>query len=137
MGWLLICAFMFLLSVCTSLDNLVPGESISTDQTLISSSGTFALGFFSPENSNKFFLASAVNPTTAVLMDSGNLQLKLGEDILWQSFDQPSDTLLPSVKLSLNKITGQQALLTSWAALDDPQPGMFSLGIDQKVFRGS
>ncbi|KAM1010107.1 hypothetical protein TB1_044750 [Malus domestica] len=191
MGWLLLCAFMFLLSVCTSLDNLVPGESISTDQTLISSSGTFALGFFSPGNSKKFFLgiwyntipktpkvwvanreipldspgvltlsgdgslvvldgmtknlviwssnasvpASAMNATTAVLMDSGNLQLKLEEDILWQSFDHPSDTLLPSVKLSLNKITGQQARLTSWAALDDPQHGMFSLGIDPKVQR--
>ncbi|XP_009350265.1 G-type lectin S-receptor-like serine/threonine-protein kinase B120 [Pyrus x bretschneideri] len=189
MGWLLLCVFMFLLSVCTSLDNLVPEKSLDGDQTLISSSGTFALGFFSTEKSKKFFLgiwynkipknpkvwvanrgspldspgvlmlsadgnlvmldgmtrkqvvwssnasipASEMNSTTAVLMDSGNLQLIFEQDILWQSFDHPSDTLLPSMKLSLNKITGQQSRLTSWAALDDPQPGMFSAGIDLKV----
>ncbi|XP_009350305.3 receptor-like serine/threonine-protein kinase SD1-8 [Pyrus x bretschneideri] len=187
MGWIL-CVFMFLPSVCTSLDTLVPEESLSADQTLISSGGTFALGFFSPENSKKFFLgiwyntipkkpkvrvanrgspldspgvlmlgadgnlvvldgmtrkqvwssnasipASAMNATTAVLMDSGNLRLIFVQDVLWQSFHHPSDTLLPSMKLSLNKITGQQSRLTSWAALDDPQPGMFSAGIDPKV----
>ncbi|CAN6708199.1 unnamed protein product [Malus baccata var. baccata] len=187
MGWIL-CVFMLLPSVCTSLDTLVPEESLSADQTLISSSGTFALGFFSPENSKKFFLgiwynqipknpkvwvanrgspldspgvlmfsadgnlvvldgmtrkqvwssnasipASAMNATTAVLMDSGNLRLVFVQDILWQSFHHPSDTLLPGMKLSLNKITGQQSRLTSWAALDDPQPGMFSAGIDPKV----
>ncbi|KAB2610568.1 G-type lectin S-receptor-like serine/threonine-protein kinase [Pyrus ussuriensis x Pyrus communis] len=187
MGWIL-CVFMFLPSVCTSLDTLVPEESLSADQTLISSGGTFALGFFSPENSKKFFLgiwyntipkkpkvwvanrgspldspgvlmlgadgnlvvldgmtrkqvwssnasipASAMNATTAVLMDSGNLRLIFVQDVLWQSFHHPSDTLLPSMKLSLNKITGQQSRLNSWAALDDPQPGMFSVGIDPKV----
>ncbi|XP_008341949.3 G-type lectin S-receptor-like serine/threonine-protein kinase At1g11330 isoform X1 [Malus domestica] len=187
MGWIL-CVFMFLPSVCTSLDTLIPEESLSADQTLISSSGTFALGFFSPENSKKFFLgiwynqipknpkvwvanrgspldspgvlmfsadgnlvvldgmtrkqvwssnasipASAMNATTAVLMDSGNLRLIFVQDVLWQSFHHPSDTLLPGMKLSLNKITGQQSRLTSWAALDDPQPGMFSAGIDPKV----
>ncbi|KAM1491996.1 hypothetical protein ACFXTH_024063 [Malus domestica] len=187
MGWIL-CVFMFLPSVCTSLDTLIPEESLSADQTLISSTGTFALGFFSPENSKKFFLgiwynqipknpkvwvanrgspldspgvlmfsadgnlvvldgmtrkqvwssnasipASAMNATTAVLMDSGNLRLIFVQDVLWQSFHHPSDTLLPGMKLSLNKITGQQSRLTSWAALDDPQPGMFSAGIDPKV----
>ncbi|KAM1411430.1 hypothetical protein COP1_024124 [Malus domestica] len=76
-----------------------------------------------------------MNATTAVLIDSGNLQLIFEQDILWQSFDHPSDTLLPSMKLSLNKITGQQACLTSWAALDDSQRGLFSVGIDPKLPR--
>ncbi|KAM1716340.1 hypothetical protein ACFX11_024314 [Malus domestica] len=31
-------------------------ESVGADQTLISYRGTFALGFFSPENSKNFFL---------------------------------------------------------------------------------
>ncbi|KAM1411429.1 hypothetical protein COP1_024123 [Malus domestica] len=47
---------MFLPSVCTSLDTLAPEESLGADQTLISYRGTFALGFFSPENSKNFFL---------------------------------------------------------------------------------
>ncbi|KAM2859131.1 hypothetical protein COP2_024590 [Malus domestica] len=47
---------MFLPSVCTSLDTLALEESVGADQTLISYRGTFALGFFSPENSKNFFL---------------------------------------------------------------------------------
>ncbi|ONI18603.1 hypothetical protein PRUPE_3G225900 [Prunus persica] len=46
--------------------------------------------------------------TTSVLMDNGNLELRLGEDTLWQSFDHPFDTFLPGMKLSLNTRTGQQ-----------------------------
>ncbi|PQQ01504.1 G-type lectin S-receptor-like serine/threonine-protein kinase [Prunus yedoensis var. nudiflora] len=76
-----------------------------------------------------------MNATTAELLDSGNLQLTFGKDILWQSFDHPSDTLLPGLKLSINKRTGQETHLTSWAAHDDPQPGIFCIGIDPKVPR--
>ncbi|PQQ01506.1 G-type lectin S-receptor-like serine/threonine-protein kinase [Prunus yedoensis var. nudiflora] len=73
-----------------------------------------------------------MNGTTGVLLDNGDLQLRFGET-LWQSFDHPSDTLLATMKLSFNKRTGQRRALTSWAALDDPQPGKFTSGIDPKV----
>ncbi|CAL8139821.1 unnamed protein product [Prunus armeniaca] len=70
-------------------------------------------------SSNISVPASAMKATTGVLMDNGNLELRLGEDTLWQSFDHPFDTFLPGMKLSLNTRTGQQRGLTSWAALND------------------
>nr|XP_011460133.1 PREDICTED: G-type lectin S-receptor-like serine/threonine-protein kinase B120 isoform X1 [Fragaria vesca subsp. vesca] len=84
-------------------------------------------------STNASISASAMNHTTGLLEDSGNLVLSFGEVTLWQSFDHPSDTWLPDMKLSLNKKTGQRRRLTSWAALDDPQPGKFTLGIDPQV----
>ncbi|XP_034197069.1 G-type lectin S-receptor-like serine/threonine-protein kinase RKS1 [Prunus dulcis] len=59
-------------------------------------------------SSNISIPASAMKATTGVLMDNGNLELRLGEDTLWQSFDHPFDTFLPGMKLSLNTRTGQQ-----------------------------
>ncbi|XP_021815591.1 G-type lectin S-receptor-like serine/threonine-protein kinase At1g11330 isoform X2 [Prunus avium] len=152
--------------------------------------GTFALGFFRPENSTKYFFgiwyntipdtpvvwvanrespldspgvfmlsgdgnlvvldgmtrkliwssnasvpASAMKATTGLLMDSGNLELRYKGNILWQSFDHPFDTMLPGMKLSVNKRTSKQGLLTSWSALGDPRPGKFTAGIDPKVPR--
>ncbi|KAL6135313.1 hypothetical protein ACLB2K_067541 [Fragaria x ananassa] len=84
-------------------------------------------------STNASIPASAMNHTTGLLADSGNLVLSFGEDTFWQSFDHPSDTMLPDMKLSLNKKTGQRRRLTSWAALDDPQPGNFTFGIDPQV----
>ncbi|KAI9083670.1 hypothetical protein K1719_034371 [Acacia pycnantha] len=45
--------------------------------------------------------------TTCRLLDSGNLVLldNNGGTIIWQSFDHPSDTYLPNMKISRNKIT--------------------------------
>lgn len=77
-----------------------------------------------------------MNATSAELLDCGNLQLRDGEVTLWQSFDHPADTLLPDMRLSVNKKTVYQRRLTSWAALNDPQPGKFTLGFDPKVVPG-
>ncbi|KAL6140063.1 hypothetical protein ACLB2K_058364 [Fragaria x ananassa] len=84
-------------------------------------------------STNASISASAMNHTAGLLADSGNLVLSFGEDTFWQSFDHPSDTLLPGIKISMNKTSGQRRRLTSWAALDDPQPGRFTFSIDPKV----
>ena len=39
------------------------------------------------------------NETSSRILDSGNLILIEGEKTLWQSFDYPTDTLLPGMKL--------------------------------------
>ncbi|CAB4274308.1 unnamed protein product [Prunus armeniaca] len=80
--------------------------------------------------------ASAMNATSAELLDCGNLHQRDGEVTLWQSFDHPADTLLPDMRLSVNKKTVYQRRLTSWAALNDPQPRKFTLGFDPKVVPG-
>lgn len=88
-------------------------------------------------SSNASVPASAMSSTIGLLMDSGNFVLQLGEELdinpLWQSFDHPSDPLLPGMKINLNKRTGQQRRLTSGSAVDDPKPGNFSAGIYPKV----
>ncbi|KAK9209460.1 hypothetical protein WN944_001826 [Citrus x changshan-huyou] len=74
------------------------------------------------------------NPV-AQLLDSGNLVLRdnisrSSEEYMWQSFDYPSDTLLPGMKLGWNLKTGFERYLTPWRSADDPTPGEFSLRLD-------
>ncbi|XP_073005374.1 G-type lectin S-receptor-like serine/threonine-protein kinase At4g27290 isoform X1 [Typha latifolia] len=67
----------------------------------------------------------------AILLDSGNLVLRSVNDsrqVLWQSFDYPTNTWLPGMKLGL--LGRQNRLLTSWRDDDDPSSGDFSFGGD-------
>ncbi|KAM5585811.1 G-type lectin S-receptor-like serine/threonine-protein kinase [Rosa sericea] len=66
------------------------------------------------------------------LLDNGNLILRdekegaNSESYLWQSFDYPSDTLLPGMKLGWDLRTGLNRRLTAWKSPDDPSPGDFT-----------
>lgn len=64
--------------------------------------------------------------TYVTLLDSGNLVLvnNSNQAVLWQSFDYPTDTLLPGMNL------GTGWLLRSWTSADDPAQGAFSLDYD-------
>ncbi|XP_020091642.1 G-type lectin S-receptor-like serine/threonine-protein kinase At2g19130 [Ananas comosus] len=60
---------------------------------------------------------AASNSTVAVLLDSGNLVLRDGlnsSNVLWQSFDHPSDTWLPGAPLGFDRSTGNHIFLTSF-----------------------
>ncbi|CAI9285035.1 unnamed protein product [Lactuca saligna] len=65
---------------------------------------------------------------TATLEDTGNFQLKNETDnqTLWQSFDHPTNVLLPGMKLGANLRKEQSWNLTSWL-YDDITPGTFTL----------
>ncbi|PON79922.1 S-receptor-like serine/threonine-protein kinase [Trema orientale] len=70
---------------------------------------------------------------SAQLLDTGNLILVEENDnrtTLWQSFDYPTDTILPGMKLGLNRRTGLQWFITSWKSQDDPGTGDYSYKID-------
>nr|GMC69027.1 G-type lectin S-receptor-like serine/threonine-protein kinase At1g67520 [Ipomoea batatas]GMD67556.1 G-type lectin S-receptor-like serine/threonine-protein kinase At1g67520 [Ipomoea batatas] len=84
---------------------------------------------------NPFLLSSSLTSlnVTATLLDSGNFVLRevnadgsFGEE-LWSSFDYPTDTLLPGMKLGVNHRTGRNWSLTSWQDDDIPAAGAFSL----------
>ncbi|KAK2386115.1 G-type lectin S-receptor serine/threonine-protein kinase [Trifolium repens] len=64
------------------------------------------------------------------LFDSGNLVVKDGEKILWESFDYPGDTFLAGMKLKTNLLNGPYRSLTSWKSVEDPSLGEFSYHID-------
>ncbi|KAB1215267.1 hypothetical protein CJ030_MR4G027352 [Morella rubra] len=68
------------------------------------------------------------------LLDSGNLVLRdertdNPEDYVWQSFDYPSDTLLPGMKHGWDLRRGLNRRLTSWRNWEDPSPGDFTFEI--------
>ncbi|XP_058073039.1 receptor-like serine/threonine-protein kinase SD1-8 isoform X1 [Magnolia sinica] len=80
---------------------------------------------------------SATNHTSAWLLDTGNFILIEGNStndegrIIWQSFDYPTDTYLPGMKLGLNRKSPQNSwMLSSWTSEEDPAPGDFTLGMD-------
>ncbi|GLU23276.1 hypothetical protein SLE2022_392980 [Rubroshorea leprosula] len=178
---------IFFPTISFSIDTLTATNSVTNDQTLISSGDVFELGFFSSGSSDKWYVgiwyknipertyvwvANRDNPlsnssgvfkvgdqnivlldqnqklvwssniakgsnTAAVLLDSGNLVLREAEDpnnYLWQSFDFPTDTLLPDMKLGWDLNTDFDRYLTSWRSPADPSSGDFSFKLDYRGF---
>jgi hypothetical protein len=73
------------------------------------------------------------NDTIAVLLDSGNLILhnpSNPSDIMWQSFDYPTDTFFPGAKLGWDKATGLNRRLVSWKNSVNPATGTYSEELD-------
>uniref|UniRef100_A0A452XJR0 non-specific serine/threonine protein kinase n=2 Tax=Aegilops tauschii subsp. strangulata TaxID=200361 RepID=A0A452XJR0_AEGTS len=74
------------------------------------------------------------NTSTAVLLNSGNLALKESpsSDLpVWQSFDYPTDVILPGAKFGRNKVTGFSHQAISMKSLIDPGPGSYSYELEQ------
>ncbi|KAL1532237.1 G-type lectin S-receptor-like serine/threonine-protein kinase [Salvia divinorum] len=65
--------------------------------------------------------AAATGNITATLLDNGNFIVRERQQVLWQSYDHPTDTLLSGMKLSANK------KITSWLTPSNPAPGPFTL----------
>ncbi|KAG2569084.1 hypothetical protein PVAP13_7NG389000 [Panicum virgatum] len=73
-------------------------------------------------------------PAVAQLLDTGNLVVReqSGGDVLWQSFDHPSNTLLAGMRLGMDPRTGAEWSLTSWRAPNDPAPGDCRRALDTR-----
>lgn len=83
--------------------------------------------------------ASALsNDTAAVLGDDGNLVLSSKENIgilekcYWQSFEDPTDTYLPGMRVRVNAAMGENHAFSSWKSAIDPSPGNYTLGVDPR-----
>ncbi|KAK9089543.1 hypothetical protein Scep_028625 [Stephania cephalantha] len=186
-------------NLCYSTDDTITHNRFLRDgDTIVSNGGIYALGFFSPGNSQKRYVgiwfnkvpeqtvvwvanrADPINsssssgllkmdnranlvifngnqtnpvwsnnisvPTTEKtnssslfykLLDSGNLVLveenrgNRGAVFLWQSFDYPTNTHLPGMKLGLNLKSGTNWSLTSWKTREDPSNGDYVCGMDR------
>ncbi|GMP75092.1 hypothetical protein CsSME_00032303 [Camellia sinensis var. sinensis] len=78
-------------------------------------------------------VSASGNVFSAQLLNSGNLVVFQGDSkgpVVWQSFDYPTDTLLPLMKLGVDRRTGLNRFLTSWKSRDDPGIGEYSFKID-------
>jgi hypothetical protein len=72
---------------------------------------------------------------SAAIDDTGSLKVRGGgdDDVLWDSFAHPADTMLPGMKIAVRtpgKGPEEQMLFTSWASATDPSPGRYALGLD-------
>ncbi|KAK4491988.1 hypothetical protein RD792_002773 [Penstemon davidsonii] len=177
-------------SIPASTDTINSTQRISDGETLVSSGGTFELGFFSPGNSTNRYVGMwyrnltgtiivwvanrevpitnttgvfltvtepgilvlindaqnqtiwssnntlrAVQNPIAQLLDSGNLVVRdlnddRPENFLWQSFNYPTDTYLPGMRMGWNFVTGLEVYIRSWRSNDDPAPGDISYHLD-------
>lgn len=97
------------------------GDNPLTDQTSselkISDNGNLVI--FSRATNSMVWSTQAnttTNNTVAILLNNGNLILQNStnsSDVLWQSFDYPTDTFLPGAKLGWDKVTGLNRRLVS------------------------
>ncbi|GMP75040.1 hypothetical protein CsSME_00032260 [Camellia sinensis var. sinensis] len=84
-------------------------------------------------------ISSTNSNIVAQLLDSGNFVLRRENDLnpenyLWQSFDHPTDTLLPGMKLGWDAKTGLNRYLTSGKSNDDPSTGEYSFKLNINGF---
>ncbi|GLT69399.1 hypothetical protein SLA2020_415540 [Shorea laevis] len=74
--------------------------------------------------------------TAAILLRTGNFVLSSSGSIgdtataYWQSFDHPTDTCLPGMRVLVSTVKGENHVLTSWKSADDPSSGDFRIGVD-------
>ncbi|XP_028118152.1 S-locus-specific glycoprotein S6-like [Camellia sinensis] len=88
---------------------------------------------------NPINVEAATNSSySARLLDLGNLEVSFQSGdinesssvVVWQSFDYPTNTILPSIKLGLDWRTGLYHFLTSWKSCDDPSTGEYFYRMD-------
>ncbi|CAI9295173.1 unnamed protein product [Lactuca saligna] len=170
------------------LDIISDSRFLTDGDTLVSATGVFELGFFSPGSSDNRYLGiwykkislktvvwvanrnhplasassnmlkisetgtlvlfnningivwssnttSSQNPT-AKLLDNGNLVVneKNSENVIWQSFDHPTDTYIPGMKYGRDLLTGKEWSLSSWKSTQDPSRGEFSWSLDTSIY---
>lgn len=79
---------------------------------------------------------SVVSPTLQ-LLDTGNLVVRDSHNnvtdrrgYVWESFNYPTDTLLPGMKLGWDSVTGVDRVMTSWKTSEDPSDGEYSFRFD-------
>ncbi|XP_064963200.1 receptor-like serine/threonine-protein kinase SD1-8 [Musa acuminata AAA Group] len=102
----------------------------------IATNGTLII---TDDNSTAIWSSSSpplANPV-AQLLDDGNFVVReAGSDsedpnsFAWQSFDFPTDTHLPGMKLGWNLTSHLNRNLTSWTSASDPAPGNYTAAID-------
>ncbi|KAL2475492.1 S-locus lectin protein kinase family protein [Abeliophyllum distichum] len=123
--------------------NEVPEQTVvwvaNRDNPINGTSGVFAIDpagnlVLSDESRNLSVWSTNVSSITlqksssAQLMETGNLLLCQDQSksvIAWQSFDYPTNTILPNMKAGWNRRTGLNPFFRSWKSHDDPGTGEY------------
>ncbi|XP_042373317.1 receptor-like serine/threonine-protein kinase SD1-8 [Zingiber officinale] len=103
--------------------------SLTTNGTLLLTSDNSTIVFWSSRDGS-----APLRKPVARLLDNGNFVV--GEEaeqngyVAWQSYDHPTDTILPGMRFGRNMTSGLNLNLTAWTSLSDPTPGDYVVGID-------
>ncbi|MCD9643237.1 hypothetical protein HAX54_030535 [Datura stramonium] len=52
--------------------------------------------------------------------------------VLWESFQNPTDTFLPQMRILMDLHSGEDRIFSSWTSKNDPSPGRYSFGFDPR-----
>ncbi|XP_057428745.1 G-type lectin S-receptor-like serine/threonine-protein kinase At1g11300 isoform X1 [Lotus japonicus] len=113
------------------------------DQPLKDSSGSFTIsndGNLVVLNGQKHVMwssnvSSISTNSSSKLSDSGKLDLLDSKgNKVWESFQHPTDTLMPNMRLSNNERTGEKVEITAWKSPSDPSRGNFTTTIERETF---
>ncbi|KAJ8564815.1 hypothetical protein K7X08_001275 [Anisodus acutangulus] len=127
---ILVILHCFNTGVCAEVDSITSTQSLR-DPGFLSSAG----GIFKDKplrDSSGRYLVNAI----ALLQDSGNFVLVdhlNNVSTIWQSFEHPSDSIVPEMRVSENTRTGKRIEVKSWRSPWDPNSGNFSLGMSSVV----
>ncbi|XP_074589040.1 receptor-like serine/threonine-protein kinase SD1-8 [Curcuma longa] len=116
------------------------GRPITGGRGILSLDAAGNLTIFTDENSTVLWSSSSprtsgsLSSPVAQLLDDGNFVIResgsSSSDRLWQSFDFPTDTLLPGMKLGWNLTSGLNRKLTAWTSETDPAPSGYTMGVE-------
>ncbi|XP_006645511.1 G-type lectin S-receptor-like serine/threonine-protein kinase At2g19130 [Oryza brachyantha] len=129
--------------VANGADPVMDGASADSPELTVSGDGDLVVLHpatksitWSTQSANVSTKNTTTNNTAAVLLNSGNLVLLETSNLsdqprtLWQSFDHPTDTLLPGAKLGRDKLTGLNRRLVSRKSMAGPSPGPYCFEVD-------
>ncbi|KAM0830691.1 hypothetical protein ACQ4PT_066026 [Festuca glaucescens] len=109
--------------------NLTTHLKISSDGNLVIVRDEVVI--WSTHVTNNSRIRPSINTTTTsvVLMNTGSLVLTLSssDQALWESFDYPTDVVLPSAKFGWNKVTRLNRRVISKKSTVDPGLGYYSI----------
>ncbi|XP_047978649.1 S-locus-specific glycoprotein S13-like [Salvia hispanica] len=94
----------------------------------LTSSGNIVV---SANNSSIWSANSTSRNPVLRLLDNGNLVLS-NNNYSWQSFHEPSNTLIPGMRPGWDLRSDRELFLTSWKSAEDPSPGEHTYRMDPK-----
>ncbi|KAL0012576.1 hypothetical protein SO802_007684 [Lithocarpus litseifolius] len=87
----------------------------------------------------------AIKEDQPIYLFNENLHLKLVKYVkmhnfqindskkLWESFNDPTDSFLPGMRVQVNAEMGENRAFTSWKSASDPSPGNYTMGVDPQA----